>query len=280
MLPKSERRKADLNRLTICPPASMFRAPVFQTTRILIEFDLLTSPTQSRFRPASACDDCKLCPHGGADAPDSPAIDIDRIVAEVVGKLAPQNGLSVPVGVSARHCHVDQEALGILFGKGYKLSVYRELYQPGAFAAEEMISVVGPRLRAIERIRILGPTRGYNQVELARTDAIYLGVDPPVRDSGDLERAGAVTFIGPKGSISLSAAIRAARHIHLTPTDVRRMGLTGRDRVRVQVSGEKGLTFENVRLKIDESYLPEIHLDTDDANAAELICGDKVTVLL
>jgi putative phosphotransacetylase len=230
-------------------------------------------------RFASACSDCNLCAHSGPDAPVSNGFDIDQIVAEVVDKLAPRTDLVVPVGVSARHCHVNQEAMDVLFGPGYQLNVYRELFQPGAFAAEEMISVVGPRLRAIERVRILGPTRGYNQVELARTDAIYLGVEPPVRDSGDLAGANPVTFIGPKGSITVEGAIRAARHIHMTPADVSRMELSGKERVRIQVSGEKGLTFENVRLKIDESYLPEIHLDTDDANAAELVCGDTVSIL-
>jgi putative phosphotransacetylase len=240
---------------------------------------LLNPPKESEFRPASACDDCKLCAHSGPDAPTSGSVDIERIVAEVVNKLAPRSTLTIPVGVSARHCHLNQEAMDVLFGPGYQLSVYRELYQPGAFAAEEMISVVGPRLRAIERVRILGPTRGYNQVELARTDAIYLGVQPPVRDSGDLAGAEPVTFIGPKGSITVIGAIRAARHIHMTPNEVRRIGLEGKDRVRVQVAGEKGLTFENVRLKVDESYVTEIHLDTDDANAAELACGDTVTIL-
>ena len=206
-------------------------------------------------------------------------MDIERIVAEVVDKLAQRSTLTIPVGVSARHCHLNQETTDILFGPGYQLNVYRELFQPGAFAAEEMISVVGPRLRAIERVRILGPTRGYNQVELARTDAIYLGVQPPVRDSGDLAGANSVTFIGPQGSITVDAAIRAARHIHMTPSEVGRMGLTGKDRIRVQVGGEKGLIFENVRLKMDESYVTEIHLDTDDANAAALACGDTVTIL-
>ena len=234
---------------------------------------------QIRSKPTSACEDCNLCQNCPHDAPTTSGVDIDQIVAEVVGRIAPLSGLTVPVGVSARHCHLNDEALEILFGKGYTLNVYRDLFQPGAFAAEEMISVVGPRLRAIERVRILGPTRGYNQVELARTDAIYLGVDPPVRDSGDLVGANQVTFIGPRGSITVSGAIRAARHIHLTNGDVQSMGLGGVDRVRVKVGGEKGLTFDNVRLKIDDSYLPEIHLDTDDANAAELVCGDTVSIL-
>ena len=230
-------------------------------------------------KPSSACEDCNLCPHCAHDAPSASTIDIERIVAEVVDQIAPPQGLTIPVGVSARHCHLSDETLAILFGDGYELKVYRELFQPGAFAAEEMISVVGPRMRAIERVRILGPTRGYKQVELARTDAIYLGVNPPVRDSGDLSGANQVTFIGPKGSITVDAAIRAARHIHLAPSDVREMGLDGQDRVRIRVGGEKGLDYDNVRLKIDESYLPEIHLDTDDANAAELVCGDIVTIL-
>ena len=240
---------------------------------------MLAPTIQSNQNPSSACNDCKLCTKCSHDAPGSAGIDIDRIVAEVVDRFVPRKSLTVPVGVSARHCHLNDEALAILFGEGYQLKVYRDLFQSGAFAAEEMISVVGPRLRAIERVRILGPTRGYNQVELARTDAIYLGVDPPVRDSGDLEGACPVTFIGPKGSISVNGAIRAARHIHLSNADVQSMGLIGKDRVRVQVGGEKGVVFDNVRLKIDDSYLVEIHLDTDDANAAELVCGDQVTIL-
>ena len=224
---------------------------------------------------ASACEDCGLCSTGqNGDA-------INRIAREVARQVRGRNGEEIPisVGVSARHAHVDDETLEILFGPGRVLTPYRELYQPGAFAAEEVISVVGPRLRAIERVRILGPSRSYNQVELARTDAIFLGVDPPVRDSGDLEGAESVTFIGPKGAVTVDAAIRASRHLHLRPEDVTRYGFEGRASVRVRVGGEKGVTYENVRLKIDDSYLPELHLDTDDANAADLVCGDTVYIL-
>jgi len=226
-------------------------------------------------KTTSVCTDCGLCPDGHCGD------DLDPIVQEVVRRVRGQgnNEIPIPVGVSARHAHVSQEALEILFGKGYELTVYRELYQPGAYAAEELISVVGPRLRAIERVRILGPCRDYNQVELARTDAIYIGVDPPMRDSGDLAGASPVTFIGPNGSITVDAAIRAARHIHLRPADVTEMGLNGQETVRVRVGGEKGVIYENVRLKIDASYLPEIHLDTDDANAADLTCGNTAYIL-
>jgi len=166
--------------------------------------------------------------------------------------------------------------MDILFGAGSRQSPMRDLYQPNAFAAEETVSVVGPRMRAIERVRILGPTRSYNQVELARTDAIFLGVDPPVRDSGDLSGAASITFIGPQGAITADAAIRATRHIHLRPPDLEEMGLDPEDRVNVRVGGEKGLIYHNVRLKIESGFLPELHLDTDDANAADIVCGDLV----
>ncbi len=227
---------------------------------------------------ASVCEDCGLCSYGQSCGESDV---IDRIVQEVARQIRSRDSeeIPIPVGVSARHAHVDDEVLHILFGPGHTLTPYRELYQPGAFAAEEVISVVGPRLRALERVRILGPSRDYNQVELARTDAIYLGVDPPVRDSGDLRDAESVTFIGPKGAVTVGAAIRAARHIHLRPDDVTQHGLQGRESVRVRVGGEKGVTYDNVRLKIDESYLPELHLDTDDANAADLVCGDTTYIL-
>ena len=170
--------------------------------------------------------------------------------------------------------------MDLLFGPGSELSHFRDLYQPGAFAAGEVVSVVGPRMRAIERVRILGPLRTYNQVELSRTDAIFLGLDLPVRDSGDIQDAKRITIIGPKGAMTTKVAIRAARHIHLSPSDVAIMGLQGRSSVQVRVGGEKGLTFQNARLKIDDSFIPEIHLDTDDANAADLVCGDLVHIEL
>jgi putative phosphotransacetylase len=232
-------------------------------------------------KPASACADCRLCSRGQVCAPDNGSPDIDEIVQEVIRRVRPGPTplVGVPVGVSARHCHVNRESMDILFGPGSELTPFRHLYQPGAFAANEYISVVGPRLRAIERVRILGPMRDYDQVELARTDSIYLGLqDPPVRDSGDLDDALPVTFIGPKGAVTVHAAIRATRHIHLSPDDTVRMGVDGRSEVCVRVDGEKGLVFENVRLKVDESFIPEIHLDTDDANAAGLACGDTVRI--
>ena len=226
--------------------------------------------------PSSECADCPFCSQGQCASSGNGSLPIDRIVQEVVRRVLEKRGeaFAVPVGVSVRHCHVNREAMDVLFGPGRELTPQRDLYQPGAFAAQEAVSVVGPRLRAIENVRILGPMRGYTQVELSRTDAIFLGLAPPIRDSGDLRGAQLITLIGPKGAVTVEGAIRATRHVHLSPADVARMGLEGREAVRVRVKGEKGIVFENVRLKIDEGFIPEIHLDTDDANAGDLACGD------
>ena len=230
--------------------------------------------------PSSECADCGLCWRAkGGLQPDVEG-DVDRIIREVVRRLDEDDAgiATVPVGVSARHCHLNVEAMDALFGSGSEQTPMRDLYQPGAFAAEQSVSVVGPRMRAIERVRILGPARDYNQVELARTDAIYLGVDPPVRDSGDLDGAVAITFIGPRGAVTADAAIRATRHIHMRPSDLEAADLEPHHRVNVRVGGEKGLIYHNVRLKVAPDFLPELHLDTDDANAADLVCGDTVSI--
>ena len=186
----------------------------------------------------------------------------------------------VPVGVSARHVHVTQSDLEILYGSGHRLTVKAVLYQPEAFAAVETVTVVGPRLKALEGVRILGPVRSYSQVEIAKTDAVRLGLDPPIRDSGDLVGASPVTLIGPAGSVYLpEGAICAARHIHMNPVQAEGFGVTEYDRLKVRVSGERALVLENVRPKIDPSYVLQIHLDTDDSNAAGLVGGEDLEIL-
>ncbi|HID55615.1 TPA: phosphate propanoyltransferase [Candidatus Poribacteria bacterium] len=186
----------------------------------------------------------------------------------------------VPVGVSARHIHITPEHLKLLFGEEAQLTHYVDLYQPGNFAAKETVTIVGPK-GAIERVRILGPLRDYTQVELARTDAIRLGLDPPVRDSGDLDDAAPITIVGPNGSIYLEhGAIIPARHIHIPIEDAERLGLTPQDLVSVRVFGDRGLTFENVKLKIDQNVLLQLHLDTDEGNAAGLRGGEAVEMIL
>ncbi|RKX99644.1 phosphate propanoyltransferase [Candidatus Poribacteria bacterium] len=184
----------------------------------------------------------------------------------------------VPVGISARHIHITPEHLEIIYGKR-ELTHYVDLYQPGNFAAQETVTIVGPR-GAIERVRILGPLREYTQVEVARTDAIRLGIDPPVRDSGDLEDAAPITIVGPKGSIYLEhGAIIPARHVHMSPQEAEEIGVSNGDTVRVRVTGERGLIFDNVRVKVGENQKLQLHLDTDEGNAAGLRGGEAVELI-
>ena len=187
----------------------------------------------------------------------------------------------IPVGVSARHAHVTQEHLEILYGAGHHLTVYAPLYQPEAFAANETVTIVGKRMRAIEAVRILGPVRDYSQVEVAQTEAIRLGLTPPIRDSGDLAGAEPITLVGPAGSVYLAeGAICATRHIHMTPSDANALNIRGEsDRLKVHFQGERALTLENVRPKISEDYVLQMHLDTDDSNAAGLKGGEPVEIV-
>jgi len=186
----------------------------------------------------------------------------------------------IPVGISARHAHVTQEHLEVLYGKGRQLTVHAPLYQPGAFAAQETLTIAGRRMRTIEGVRILGPVRNYSQVELARTDAIRLGLDPPIRDSGDIAGSEPIVLIGPEGSVYLNeGAICATRHIHMTPVEAEKFGVTEASRLKVRIPGERALTLENVRPKIHPDYVLQMHLDTDDANAAGLRGGEGLEIL-
>lgn len=199
------------------------------------------------------------------------------------GKRACDDAISqnkIPVGVSARHAHVSQEHLEVLYGKGHQLASLAPLYQPEAFAAEETLTVVGRRMRSIEGVRILGPTRDYTQVELARTDAIRLGLDPPIRDSGDLAGSEPISLIGPAGSVYLNeGAICATRHIHMTPQIAESFGVKESDMLKVRIPGERALTLENIRPKVSSAYVLQMHLDTDDSNAAGLRGGEAVELL-
>lgn len=199
------------------------------------------------------------------------------------GKRACDDAISqdkIPVGVSARHAHVSQVHLDVLYGKGHQLATLAPLYQPGAFAAEETLTVVGRRMRSIEGVRILGPARDYTQVELARTDAIRLGLDPPIRDSGDLAGSEPISLIGPAGSVYLSeGAICATRHIHMTPQIATSFGVKEGELLKVRIPGERALTLENIRPKISSAYVLQMHLDTDDSNAAGLRGGEAVELL-
>jgi putative phosphotransacetylase len=190
------------------------------------------------------------------------------------------NPKRIPVGVSVRHVHLCQKDLEILFGKGAKLNPMRELYQPGTFAAKETVGLVGPRMRMLEKVRILGPLRDRTQVEIAKTDAIYLGVDAPLRISGDIKGSAPITLVGPVGSIDLpEGCIRAMRHIHMNPKEAEYFGLRNGDKVKLRVGGEGAVVFENMVVRIGDNLKLEVHLDTDEGNVANITCGTDVEII-
>ncbi|NLJ24821.1 MAG: phosphate propanoyltransferase [Firmicutes bacterium] len=186
----------------------------------------------------------------------------------------------VKVGISNRHVHLSKGDLEKLFGEGYQLTNIKDLSQPGQFAADETVTLVGPK-GVLQRVRVLGPTRANTQVEISRTDAFALGVKPPVRDSGQHEgSAGQVTVVGPQGAITLSkGVILAKRHVHMTPADATRFGVKDKDIVKIRCGGDRGLIFDQVLVRVGESFALDCHLDTDEANAAMLNNGDEVEVL-
>lgn len=202
------------------------------------------------------------------------------LVAEMVVKLIGQkasgeSGFMVPIGISARHIHLTQEHVELLFGKGYELTKKKDL-MGGQFAANEQVTIVGTKLRAIENIRILGPVRTKSQVEISKTDTFKLGVKAPVRESGNVTGSAPIAVVGPKGSIYLEeGCIVAKRHIHMGPQDAALAGVKDGDVVSVQVDNERGTTFNHVQIRVDKSFTLEMHIDADEANAADLGPGSS-----
>ncbi len=183
----------------------------------------------------------------------------------------------IPIAISARHVHLTQRTVERLFGPGYQLSVHSPLSQPGQYAANETVSLVGPHTR-LTHVRIVGPPRSEDQVELARTDEIALGVEAPLRESGDLENTPGITIEGPAGSVTLDhGVICALRHIHMSLTDADVLGLKDQDRVAVAViHKDRRMIFGDVVVRASPAFRLELHLDTDEGNAAELTSGDEV----
>jgi acetate kinase len=182
--------------------------------------------------------------------------------------------IPIPIGVSAHHMHLSQEHLEALFGPGYELTPRAPLAQPGQYAAEEQVSLIGPRGR-IERVRVLGPVRPKTQVEISRTEEFRLGIDAPVRMSGDLSGSPGLILEGPKGQVKLEeGVICAQRHMHMTPEDALRFGLREGDVVSIRVEGERSVVFGDVAVRVNPKYKLEMHLDTDEANAAQVSSGD------
>lgn len=185
----------------------------------------------------------------------------------------------IKIGVSARHVHLCQKDLYALFGEGYELHKKKEL-MGGQFAAEECVTIVSPNLRSIENVRVLGPLRKESQVEISRTDTFKLKNSPPVRPSGELKGAAPIALVGPKGSIFLNeCCIIANRHIHLPPSLAEKYGVKDNDFVDVEVQTGKPTLFYDVQVRVHESFTPEMHIDTDDANACALKTGDIIKIL-
>jgi putative phosphotransacetylase len=175
------------------------------------------------------------------------------------------------VNVSARHCHLTQAAVEALFGVGHTLTPFKYLYQDGQFAAQETVTLIGPRSRVISNLRILGPCRTLNQVELAYTDAIALGFEIPLRSSGNIEGTPGCMLMGPAGFFEMpQGVIRALRHVHMHPEDARYYGVKQGDEMRLRVGGPCGVTFEKMLCRVDASFKLEVHIDTDEGNACNL----------
>ncbi|TSA33807.1 MAG: phosphate propanoyltransferase [Verrucomicrobiaceae bacterium] len=179
---------------------------------------------------------------------------------------------------SARHMHISPENVEVLFGKGAELTIHKMLYQEGQYASQQTVTLVGPRKRIIPNLRILGPCRNLTQIELAFTDAVQLGIDVPVRMSGDIEGTPGAYIMGPKGFLEMkNGVIRAARHVHMSPSDAAFYKVKHLDTITLKVTA-KGCTtrFDDLIVRVDPTFKLEVHMDTDEANACDLDHADKV----
>ena len=209
----------------------------------------------------------------------TPRAVIEHLVREQVYS---QMGLSLPkqakapnallVNISARHAHLTQEAVEALFGPGHQLTPMKGLYQDGQYAAKETITLIGPRSRVISNLRILGPCRNLNQIELAFTDAVALGFDIPTKMSGDIAGTPGCMLMGPNGYFKMDeGVIRAQPHVHMNPDDAAYYGVKHLDVMKLKAHGDLGMTFDNLVVRVDPSFKLEVHIDTDEGNA----CGLK-----
>ena len=202
----------------------------------------------------------------------------EAVKAAIMQENRDLNG-EIKVGVSQRHVHLSQEDLDTLFGKGYKLTV-KKVLMGREFASNEFVTLVGPSLKSIEKVRVLGPVRKNTQVEISRTDTFLLKVSPPVRPSGQVEGSEKLVLVGPKGTVYLKqGVIIANRHIHLTPEYAKKHGIADGDYVDVEVEGIKPTRFYDVQVRVRDDFNIEMHIDTDDANSAGLKNGDIVRII-
>ena len=214
-------------------------------------------------------------------APSRPIVEalIRSTLSRQLGQQLPDGPApNLLVNSSARHMHISPENLEVLFGPGAKLTVHKWLYQEGQFAAEQTVTLIGPRRRVIPNLRILGPCRSLTQIELAITDAIQLGVDLPVKMSGDIQGTPGGYVMGPKGMLEMKEGlIRAARHVHMSPSDAKFYGVKHLDRITLKVTSPGCTTrFDELLARVDPSFKLEVHMDTDEANACDLERATKV----
>lgn len=228
---------------------------------------------------------------------DTASSSIDTLTREVMRRLADrasaelqpqiQHGfleLPVMVGVSVHHLHLCPEHIAILFGEGHSLGVYQELYQKGYYAAKEQVMVVGPK-RCLEKVRVLGPPRPYSQVELAQTQAIALGLKLPICTEGAERGTRSITLVGPQGVVTLpggagGGAFIARRHIHLGTETAAELGVKAGDLLDLRVDGSRPTTLHGIFVRVKDGWRTEVHIDTDEANAAGIRNGQNCTLLI
>jgi putative phosphotransacetylase len=185
----------------------------------------------------------------------------------------------IPIGVSNRHIHLSREDLETLFGEGYELTPIKELSQPGQYACKELLTIIGPSMRPIENVRVLGPVRKASQVEISMTDSYVLKVKPPVRESGNIKDSAPIRIVGPKGVVQLNeGCIIANRHIHMSPDEAKIFGLSDGDYVNIDVNGKRKTRWYDVQVRVHKDFRLEMHVDTDDANSAGIGNGFIVTI--
>jgi putative phosphotransacetylase len=208
------------------------------------------------------CDECNVC-------------KVYILLLVILGGIM---SYKVEVGISNKHLHLSQEHLDILFGEGHQLTPIKDLKQPGQFASEEQIELVGPKNKTV--LRVLGPVRPATQVELSLTDARTLGIKAPIRESGQLDGSAAAKIVGPKGEVELEeGVIIALRHIHLSPSEASDAGVKDKDLVDVKTFGTRPLVFEDVLIRSGDAHLREFHVDTDEGNAAGIGNGELVEII-
>ncbi len=203
---------------------------------------------------------------------------LNYIVNEVVKRLQSEDE-GILVEASGRHVHLSKESVEMLFGKGYKLTKKRELSQPGQYLCDEKVIIIGPK-GTIQNISVLGPEREETQIELSKTDAVSIGIKAPVKMSGDIENSGSVIIATQNAAIKLDmGVIVAKRHIHITPEDAKKYGVSNNEEVSVKVTGERGVIFTNVAVRVSDKFETVVHLDYDEANACGFVKGMKATII-